>query len=68
MADLASPRFLTASVSIPKNLRRNDRHRGYHTRSVAWGFILIPLALLWGVSWVLSRVVRWVAAGFLRRS
>jgi hypothetical protein len=35
---------------------------------VTWGFIVIPLALLWGVSWVLSRVVRWVAAGFLRRS
>jgi len=37
MADLASPRFLTASVSIPKNLRRNDRHRGYHTRSGGMG-------------------------------
>jgi hypothetical protein len=33
---------------------------------VSWGFILIPLALLWGVSWVLSRVVRCVAVGFLR--
>jgi hypothetical protein len=33
---------------------------------VIWGFILIPLALLWGVSWTISRVVRWVAAGFRR--
>jgi len=34
--------------------------------AVAWGFILIPLALLWIVAWGVGRVVRWVAAGFQR--
>jgi hypothetical protein len=33
---------------------------------VAWGFILIPLALLWIVAWGVGRVVHWVAAGFRR--
>jgi len=68
MADLASPRFLTASVSIPKIFGAMIGIGDTTLGLVAWGFILIPLALLWGVSWVLSRVVRWVAAGFLRRS
>ena len=53
-------------VSIQKVLHAmigiGDRTLGL----VTWGFILIPLALLWGVSWVLSRLMRWVAAGFLR--
>jgi Na+-transporting methylmalonyl-CoA/oxaloacetate decarboxylase gamma subunit len=35
-------------------------------RGVAWGFILIPLALLWVVVWGIGRVVRRVAAGFRR--
>jgi hypothetical protein len=33
---------------------------------VAWGFMLIPLALLWIVGWGVGRVVHWVAAGFRR--
>jgi hypothetical protein len=33
---------------------------------VAWGFILIPMALLWIVAWAVGRVVHWVAAGFRR--
>jgi hypothetical protein len=33
---------------------------------VAWGFILIPLCLLWVVSWGLGKTVRWVVAGFRR--
>ena len=33
---------------------------------VVWGFILIPLCLLWAVGWVLGKIVRWIAAGFLR--
>jgi hypothetical protein len=33
---------------------------------VVWGFILIPLALLWIVAWGVGRVVHWVAAGFRR--
>jgi hypothetical protein len=34
--------------------------------AVAWGFILIPLALLWIVAWGVGRVVHWVAAGIRR--
>ena len=31
---------------------------------VAWGFILIPLALLWIIAWGVGLVVQWIAAGF----
>jgi len=31
-----------------------------------WGFILIPLALLWIVGWGVGRLVLWVATGFRR--
>jgi hypothetical protein len=31
---------------------------------VAWGFFLIPLALLWIVVWGLRRIGYWVAAGY----
>jgi hypothetical protein len=34
--------------------------------AVAWGFILVPLALLWIVGWGVGRVVLWLAAGFRR--
>ena len=34
--------------------------------AVAWGFILVPPALLWIVAWSVGRVVHWVAAGFRR--
>ena len=34
---------------------------------VAWGFIVIPMALLWIVAWGVGRVVHWVAAGFRQR-
>jgi TM2 domain-containing membrane protein YozV len=30
----------------------------------AWGFILIPLCLLWAVGWAIGRIVLWVATGF----
>jgi hypothetical protein len=33
---------------------------------VAWGFILIPLCVLWVVGWGFGRIGRWVAAGFSR--
>jgi hypothetical protein len=38
----------------------------WRTGGVAWGFILIPLALLWIVGWASGRLVYWVAAGFRR--
>ena len=53
-------------VSIQKLLSAMIGMSDHTLGLVSWGFILIPLGLLWGVSWVLSRVVRWVAAGFLR--
>jgi hypothetical protein len=32
----------------------------------AWGFILIPLALLWLLGWDVGSLVQWIAAGFRR--
>jgi hypothetical protein len=57
-------RISLASKPLAAMIGIGDRTLGL----VTWGFIVIPLALLWGISWALSRVVRWVAAGFLRRS
>jgi hypothetical protein len=31
---------------------------------VAWGSIVIPLALLWIIGWIVGRLVSWVVAGF----
>jgi hypothetical protein len=32
--------------------------------AIAWGFILIPLALVWLVIWAAARIVIWIIAGF----
>jgi hypothetical protein len=53
-------------VSIQKVLHAMIGMGDWTLGLVAWGAILVPLALLWDVSWVLSRLMRWVAAGFLR--
>jgi len=37
------------------------------TGAIMWGFILVPLALLWLICWGIGRTVIWVAAGFSRR-
>ena len=37
------------------------------TGLLMWGYIAIPLALLWVVGWVIGRTVIWVAAGFRAR-
>ena len=31
---------------------------------VTWGFIVIPLCLLWVLGWAFGRTAKWVAAGF----
>ena len=53
-------------ISLPKVLQAmvgaGDRTLGL----VAWGFILLPPALLWIVGWIVGRTVSWVAAGFRR--
>jgi hypothetical protein len=57
--------YVRDAVSLPKVLSAmvgQDRELGL----VAWGFILVPLALLWIVSWVVGRIAYWVAAGFRR--
>jgi hypothetical protein len=51
------PGVLTAMVGV------GDRTLGL----IAWGFIVIPLALLWIIGWIVGRVVSWVAAGFRQK-
>jgi hypothetical protein len=31
-----------------------------------WGFLLVPLVLLWVISWSIGRFVNWIAVGFRR--
>jgi hypothetical protein len=52
------PRVLPAMVGA------DDRVLGL----AGWGFMLVPPALLWIVSWVIGRIVIWVAAAFSRFS
>jgi hypothetical protein len=33
---------------------------------VVWGFILVPLGVLWVAGWAIGKTVRWVVAGFRR--
>jgi hypothetical protein len=58
--------YMRDFVSLPKLLGamvgQGERQLGL----VAWGFILIPLALLWIVAWGFGRIGYWVAAGFRR--
>jgi hypothetical protein len=66
--ELCSANFSRDFVSIHKVLQAmigmGERTLGL----ILWGLILIPIGLLWVVSWALSRVVRWIAAGFLHRT
>jgi hypothetical protein len=53
-------------VSLPGILSSMIGAGDWRLGGVAWGFILIPLALLWVVGWGVGRVVRWIVAGFRR--
>jgi hypothetical protein len=64
--DRCSAAFLRDVVPIQKvfsaMIGMGDRTLGL----VTWGFILIPLCVLWVVGWGLGKIVRWVTAGFMR--
>ena len=49
-------------VSLPGTFSAMVGAGDWKLGAVAWGFILIPLALLWIVVWGVGRVVRWVVA------
>jgi hypothetical protein len=53
-------------VGVPEMFGAMIGAGDWRSGAVAWGFILIPLALLWIVVWGVARVVHWVAAGFRR--
>ena len=54
-------------ISVPELLGAMIGFGSWQAGLVGWGFIIIPLALLWIVCWGLGRVVYWVGAGFRRR-
>ena len=58
--------YIRDFVSPPKLLSAMAGQGERELGLVAWGFILIPLALLWIIAWALGRIVFWVAAGFRR--
>jgi hypothetical protein len=53
-------------VSIPGTFGAMIGAGDWKLGGVAWGFILIPLALLWIFGWGVGNVVHWIAAGFRR--
>jgi hypothetical protein len=62
-----SEAFIHNIVSVPETFGAMIGVGDWKLAGVAWGFVLIPLALLWFVAWGLGRVVHWVAAGFRTR-
>ena len=61
-----SAAFVRDIVSVPGTFGAMIGAGDWKLGGVAWGFILIPLALLWIVGWGTGRVVHWIAAGFRR--
>ena len=61
-----SQAYVRDGVRVPRVLRAmvgtDDRILGL----AGWGFMLIPVALLWIVSRGIGRIVIWIAAGFRR--
>lgn len=53
-------------ITLPGTLGAMFGAGDWKLGAVAWGFILIPLALLWIVGWGLGRIVLWIVAGFRR--
>jgi hypothetical protein len=53
-------------VSIPSTFGAMTGAGDWKLGVGAWGFILIPLALLWIIGWCSGRVVLWIVAGFRR--
>jgi hypothetical protein len=58
--------YIDGFVSLRKLLSAMAGQGERELGLVAWGFILIPPALLWIMAWALGRIVLWVAAGFRR--
>jgi ABC-type polysaccharide/polyol phosphate export permease len=61
-----SEAFVRDVISLPAIFGAMIGTGNWNLGLVAWGFILIPLALLWIIAWGIGRVVHWVAAGFRR--
>ena len=61
-----SEAFVRDFVSLPGVLGAMVGAGDWKLGAVAWGFVLIPLALLWIIAWSAARIVHWVAAGFRR--
>jgi hypothetical protein len=53
-------------ISVPGTFGAMIGAGDWKLGGAAWGFILIPLALLWIVGWGVGRVAYWIAAGFRR--
>jgi hypothetical protein len=58
--------FVRNIISLPSTLGAMIGAGDWKLGGLAWGFILIPLALLWIVGWSVGSVVVWIAAGFRR--
>ena len=58
--------FVRNIISVPGIFGAMFGAGDWKLGGLAWGFIFIPLALLWIVGWGLGRTVLWIAAGFRR--
>ena len=61
-----SEAFVRDFIGLPGVFRAMIGAGDWKLGGMAWGFFLVPLALLWIVAWGVGGVVRWVAAGFRR--
>jgi hypothetical protein len=61
-----SEAFVRNIVSVPGAFGAMIGAGDWKLGGVAWGFIVIPLVLLWIVGWGVGSVVNWIVAGFRR--
>ena len=59
--------FGRRAINLPGTLDAMIGAGDWKLGGAAWGFIVIPLALLWLVGWGLGSLVQWIATGFRRQ-
>jgi hypothetical protein len=58
--------FVRNIVSVPETFGAMIGAGDWRLGGLVWGFILIPLALLWLFGWGIGSVTHWIVAGFQR--
>ena len=64
--DKCYERLVPALISVPGIFGAMVGAGDWKLGGMAWGFIVMPLAMLWIVAWGVGRTLSWIVAGFRR--